>query len=258
MLNQLPQVTKNLLILNIAFFLLTFFFKSRGLDLSNYLGAHYMNTGTFEPYQVVTHFFMHGGIFHIFMNMYVLVMFGGFLERLWGPKRFFIVYVSSALGAYLLYTGVGYFQIEELKASIGNREFISIIDGVMAQHLPNEESYEILVKNIGHLNGLSQESFDLGVKYLVLSGTPMVGASGAIFGIMAAFAVLFPNTELQLLFPPIPIKAKYLIGGYFLLELYSSFQINPNDHTAHLAHVGGAIVGAIIVIYWRKRGQNFY
>jgi membrane associated rhomboid family serine protease len=115
MFANIQPVTKNLLLLNIALFLLTLFFESKGIDLGSLLGAHYVGTPLFQPYQVVSHFFMHGGFWHILMNMYVLVMFGSFLERLWGPKRFFIFYVASALGAFALYTGVGILISSNLK-----------------------------------------------------------------------------------------------------------------------------------------------
>jgi membrane associated rhomboid family serine protease len=258
MFANIQPVTKNLLLLNIAMFLLTMFFdyQGHGVDLGNLLGAHYIGTPLFQPYQVVTHFFMHGGFFHILMNMYVLVIFGSFLERLWGPKRFFIFYIASALGAFALYTGVGYFSIIELKNTIQNSEAIAALNGLLKEtggHISDQNLMEIAQRY-----GFTQLQYDALVHYTVKSIVPMVGASGAIFGVMAAFAILFPNTELMLIFPPIPIKAKWLIGGYFVFELYSSFQNSVGDNVAHLAHVGGAIVGAILVLIWRRTGKNFY
>nr|WP_294861259.1 rhomboid family intramembrane serine protease [uncultured Fluviicola sp.] len=257
MFGNIQPVTKNLLLLNIAMFLLTMFFnyQGQGIDLGSLLGAHYFGTPLFQPYQVVSHFFMHGGFFHILMNMYVLVIFGSFLERLWGPKRFFVFYVASALGAFALYSGVGFFDIIQLKQNIGNSYAIADINGLFKEFgdVTNLQYNEIINKY--HLN-----DFQIGAlqEYYWKSKIPMVGASGAIFGVMAAFAILFPNTELMLIFPPIPIKAKWLIGGYFVFELYNSFQNNVGDNVAHLAHVGGAIVGAILVLIWRRTGKNFY
>lgn len=257
MFGDIKPVTKNLLILNIALFILTFFFGSQGTDLESLLGAHYFGTPLFQPYQIVSHFFMHGGLLHIFMNMYILVMFGSFLERLWGPKRYFIFYIASALGAYLLYSGVGFFQIAELKVAINNPEAIAALNGYLKEVGRNVDKMELIqiAQRYGVDLGYEFNSF---VKYTSKSATPMVGASGAIFGLMAAFAILFPNTQLMLIFPPIPIKAKWLIGGYFVFEVYNSFQNNVGDNVAHLAHVGGAIVGAIIVLIWRRTGKNFY
>lgn len=265
MFGNIQPVTKNLLLLNIGMALLTAFFTVQGnVDLSGLLGAHYFNTPLFEPYQLVSHFFMHesilagnGGFLHIFMNMYVLVIFGSFLEHLWGPKRFFLLYVASALGAYLLYSGVGFFQVMELKKLIGDEHVVAGINGILKEYGRSEEAFAQINrfmsdKDISYVQSRAIQS------YLDKSVTPMVGASGAIFGLMAAFAILFPNTQLQLLFPPIPIRAKYLIGAYFALELYLSFTKSTDDHVAHLAHVGGAIVGAIIVLIWRKKGKNFY
>lgn len=257
MFGNIQPVTKNLLLLNIAMFLLTLFFESQGFDLGSLLGAHYFNTPLFEPYQLVSHFFMHGNFFHIFMNMYVLVVFGSFLERLWGPKRFFLLYVASALGAYLLYSGIGAFQVMELKKLIGDQDIIGGINSILKEYGRSEECIAALNRFLSDqsINAVQEEAIH---SYLNKSFVPMVGASGAIFGLMAAFAILFPNTQLMLIFPPIPIKAKWLIGGYFLFEVYYSFQNNQGDQVAHLAHVGGAIVGAIIVLIWRRTGKNFY
>lgn len=259
MFGNIQPVTKNLLLLNVAMFLLMLFFEyqGQGVDLGSLLGAHYFGTPLFEPYQLISHFFMHGNFFHIFMNMYILVMFGSFLERLWGPKRYFILYVASALGAVLLYNSVGFFQILELKETIHNSNAVAALNGLLREtggHITDGNLMEIAQR----YGITTQVQYDALGDYAIKSIVPMVGASGAIFGLLAAFAILFPNTELMLLFPPIPIKAKWLIGGYFVFEVYSSFQNNAGDNVAHLAHVGGAIVGAILVLIWRRTGKNFY
>lgn len=259
MFGNIQPVTKNLLLLNVAMFLLTLFFEyqGQGVDLGSLLGAHYFGTPLFEPYQLVSHFFMHGGFFHILMNMYILVMFGSFLERLWGPKRYFILYIASALGAVLLYNSVGFFQIMELKNTIHNSNAIAALNGLLREtggHITDANLMEIAQR----YGITTQVQYNALGDYAVKSIVPMVGASGAIFGLMAAFAILFPNTQLQLLFPPIPIRAKYLIGAYFVIELYLSFNKGAGDNVAHLAHVGGAIVGAILVLIWRRTGKNFY
>ena len=232
-LNNIPQVTKNILLLNILFFVFKFFFSSQGIDLDRSLGAYYVNSPNFEPYQVVTHFFMHGDFMHIFMNMWLFVMLGTFLEQLWGPKRFFIFYIASALGAFALYNIIGVYQIHEIQLENNINEYLVT--------LPNNGSVDI--------NSLT--------RYISYTNTPLVGASGAVFGIMAAFAILFPNTEFMIYFA-IPVKAKFLVGGYFLWELYKSFNGTPGDNVAHLAHVGGAIVGAIIILYWRKTDKKHF
>ena len=187
---------------------------------------------------------MHAGLLHIFFNMWLFVMLGGYLERIWGPKRFFIFYISCALGAFALYNALGVYELELLKD-----ELISLgynIDEVNA--------------TIGKGNYLDFQYNNIQPyrDYVIKSFTPMVGASGAVFGVMAAFAILFPNTEFMLYFA-IPVKAKYLVGIYFLLEVFLAYQNNAGDNTAHLAHVGGAIVGGVIVLFWRKSDRtNFW
>lgn len=244
MLNNIPQVTKNILILNIIMFFATLFFENQGVDLNSLLGAHYINSPLFQPFQIVTHFFMHGGFMHIFFNMWLLVMLGGYLERLWGPKRFFIFYIASAIGAFALYNAMGVYEIMKLKNELISQG-VSWVD--FEYHIKNNLVETELYSNM-----------DAYKQLYIKCATPMVGASGGVFGIMAAFAILFPNTEFLIYFT-FPIKAKFLVGGYFLLELYLSFQDIKGDNVAHLAHVGGAIVGGIIVLFWRKTDrQNFY
>lgn len=261
MFGNIAPVTKNIVLLNVALFILTVFFEYQGgsIQLGDTLSAHYVGTPLFQPYQLVTHFFMHGGFLHIFMNMYILIMFGSFLERLWGPKRYFLVYVLSALGAYLLYSGVGFYQLIDIKKEIGDQHIIAGLNGIIKEYGQSEKAIFEINQFVNQLpQAPTFNQVEAIQAYIDKSYVQLVGASGAIFGIMAAFAILFPNTELMLLFPPIPIKAKYLIGGYFLLEVYLSLKDSQGDHVAHLAHVGGAIVGAIIVLIWRKKGQNFY
>jgi len=244
MLNNIPQVTKNILILNIMFFVATLILETQGINLISQFGAHYVNSTLFQPFQIVTHFFMHGNFFHIFFNMWLFVMLGAYLEKIWGPKRFFIFYIATALGAFGLYNVIGVYELEVLKEQLINQGFdLNEVNGMIKNSEYNPVAYE--TNKIYH-------------EYVVNSYTPMVGASGAVFGIMAAFAILFPNTEFMIYFM-FPIKAKFLVGGYFLYEIYQAYQDNAGDSTAHLAHVGGAIVGGIIVLIWRKTDKtNFW
>ncbi len=245
LLKNLPPVTKNLLIINVMMFLLTWFFRAQGIDLISLLGAHYVNSPLFEPYQIVTHFFMHStAIFHIFFNMFALVMFGSLLEKIWGPKRFFIFYITSAVGAFLFYNALGAYELYQIKTQLSDLGYNTV---ALKQYLTMGVEFTYNPRDEALL-----------ASYMSKAITPMVGASGAVFGVMAAFAYLFPNTELMLMFIPFPIKAKFLIGGYFLLELYLSFQNSAGDSVAHLAHVGGAVVGFIFVFIWGKKNKNFY
>ncbi|MGB0915896.1 MAG: rhomboid family intramembrane serine protease [Crocinitomicaceae bacterium] len=248
MLRNLPPVTKNLLILNVMFYVVSMILASNGIDMNQKLGSHYFNSILFEPYQIVTHMFMHSltDFFHILFNMMLLVMFGAHLERIWGAKRYFIFYVACGLGALVLYNSIGVWQIMELKKQL-------IADG-----------FDITVLNNKMLSGPfqfainSDQSEYLVNSYVGMNYSTIAGASGAIFGLLAGFAMLFPNTPLQLLFIPVPIKAKYLIGGYLAFEVYNSIFKQGGD-IAHLAHVGGAIVGIVFILVWRKTDRNnFY
>lgn len=254
-LQSIPQVTKNILLLNVMFYLVTELLLLQGINLRGILGAHYITSALFAPFQIVTHFFMHGDFFHIFFNMWLFVMLGGFLERLWGAKRFFIFYISSAMGAFALYNGIGVYQMMELSAQLSNSLNIDDLDSIIA----SSENLDDLNSNLqSFLVKYPTVNFESIKEYVTLSITPMVGASGAIFGVMSAFAILFPNTEFMLYFA-IPVKAKYLVGAYFLLEVYLAFENQANDPVAHLAHIGGAVVGAVLVLIWRRQDRsNFW
>jgi len=257
MFGQITPVVKNLLILNILLFVVKFVAETKGIDLDSMLGLHSFGTPLFEPYQLISHFFMHGDFFHILFNMFVLISFGPILEKIWGAKRFAIMYLVSAFGAVLLYNGLTYFNVIELKQAIGSSDILANLDAIIRE---NPIGPEVQEKANDYLQNAAKNQYvyDNSIQYMIRAYVPMLGASGAIMGLMASFAILFPNTQLQLLFPPIPIKAKYLIGGYFLLDLYLSIYQVSGDNVAHLAHVGGAVAGGILVLIWRKRSNNFY
>ena len=250
MLRNLPAVTKNILLLNILFYVVSLVLSSNGENMTHLLGAHYINSILFQPFQVITHMFMHSleSPLHIIFNMFLLVMFGAHLERIWGAKRYFIFYIASGLGAFALYNGIGVFQLMQAK------------EGLLAMGFDPTELHDLIISSNGsqYMSFSDPDLNEFAVPYQALNSSVIVGASGAIFGLLAGFAMLFPNTELQLLFPPIPIKAKYLIGGYLLYEVYSSIY-QSGDQIAHLAHVGGAIVGIVFILIWKRRDrQNFY
>jgi membrane associated rhomboid family serine protease len=254
MFQNIPQVTKNILILNILFFVATLVMQGQNVDLIRLLGTHYVNSPLFEPFQIVTHFFMHANIFHIFINMWLFVMLGGFLERLWGPQRFFVFYIVSALAAFALHNFIGVYQVEQMKALLGEEIPVDQLNNIVRTtslfNLENAINQFLMDHPVGDITLIEN--------YIRMIYTPMVGASGAVFGVMAAFAILFPNTEFYLYFM-IPVKAKYLVGVYLIYEVYSAFQNNLDDPVAHLAHIGGAVAGAILVIIWRKKDRsNFY
>ncbi len=249
MFRGLPPATKNLLILNILFYFATVVFSSKGIDLTRLLGAHYAGTVFFEPYQVITYMFMHSIVnpMHILFNMLLLFMFGAHLEVIWGTKRFFTFYIACGLGGYALYNAIGVWEIMQLKELI-------IADGYDIDIINNLIQSGMIEQIPIHSN----RSQILLETYIAYNLSTMIGASGAIFGLLAGFAVLFPNVQLMLLFPPIPVRAKYLIGAYLAYEIYASFYA-VGDSIAHIAHVGGALVGIILVLIWRKKDKRrFY
>jgi membrane associated rhomboid family serine protease len=199
--------------------------------------------------------FAHADFLHILMNMWLFVMLGGYLERLWGPKRFFIFFLLCGFGAFLLQNAMSVYQLFELKSKIS----ASGIDiNTINYYISNTSSIQESLIEINDMGNFTQSQASLILEYIMLSNASMLGASGAVFGVLAAFAILFPNQEFLLYFA-IPVKAKFLVGGYIIYEIYQSFQHNPNDQVAHLAHIGGAIAGALIVLYWRKKDRtNFY
>ncbi len=228
MFANMPNVVKNLLIINALFFLATMVMERQGINLIIELGLYYPDSPMFRPFQLMTHFFMHAGFTHIFFNMFALVVFGGHLERMWGPKRFLTFYFITALGAAALHMAVQGIEIYNLTGSF----FPNIQVGDMVTPEGQQAFFNMMI--------------------------PTVGASGAVYGIVAAFAMLFPNTELMLLFPPIPIKAKWLALGLAGLALYQGYVNNPGDSVAHFAHLGGMLFGFIMVKTWQKDSSKFY
>lgn len=230
----LPPVVKNLLIINGLFFLAMMAF-SRQFDLTDYLGLHYYKSPDFKPHQFITYMFMHGGFGHIFFNMFALWMFGNALENVWGGKRFLIYYMITGIGAGVLHFLVLHFQAVNLESQL-TPEMISTI---------TDQGYSILKEG-------KNFSDPIAGKLNLVYNVPTVGASGAVFGILLGFGMLFPNALIYLFFA-IPIKAKYFVIGYGAIELYSGIANNPGDNVAHFAHLGGMIFGYILLKYWKSR-----
>lgn len=249
-LGNMPPVVKNLLILNVVMFIITMLGESQGIAMTRLLGGYVFNSPFFEPYQMVSHFFMHGGLFHIFFNMFALVIFGSVLEQSWGPKRFFIFYVATAIGAFVFHQVVGYIEvkaIEERLIAAGYNDLYDLRDKIVQLQTGQINTFNI----IDGTNSLVKD-------YIAGISIPVVGASGAVYGLLVAFGYLFPNTQLMLLFPPIPVKAKWLVIFMVGIAVYNSFINSPGDNIAHLAHLGGAIVGFVIVLFWQKSSKRFY
>lgn len=183
---------------------------------------------------------MHGGISHILFNMFAVWMFGSAIENYWGPKRYIVYYFATGIGAGLIQLLTIYIQIQ------------SVIPGISPEmiELVRREGYDALMQNKNFIDPAM-------ASYNYLINSTVVGASGSVFGLLLAFGMMFPNTPIYLMFIPVPIKAKYMVMGYGLLELYSGFSNNPNDNVAHFAHLGGMLFGIILILYWKKKG-SFY
>ena len=229
--SELPEVVKNLLILNGLFFLATVSLNNLGIDLVKILGLHQFQSPDFRPHQLITHLFMHGNFTHLFFNMFALWMFGKILENVWGSKRFLIYYMITGIGAASIHLLISQYQI----ISISNQ-------------IPEMVNLAI--------EGRYNPSIPISKKLTQLIITPTVGASGAVFGLLLAFGMLFPNALLYLYFA-IPIKAKYFVIGYGLIELYAGVSNNPADNVAHFAHLGGMIFGFFLIKYWKNDMTTF-
>ena len=229
--SELPEVVKNLLILNGLFFLEPVSLNNLGIDLVKILGLHQFQSPNFRPHQLITHLFMHGNFTHLFFNMFALWMFGKILENVWGSKRFLIYYMITGIGAASIHLLISQYQI----ISISNQ-------------IPEMVNLAI--------EGRYNPSIPISKKLTQLIITPTVGASGAVFGLLLAFGMLFPNALLYLYFA-IPIKAKYFVIGYGLIELYAGISNNPADNVAHFAHLGGMIFGFFLIKYWKNDMTTF-
>lgn len=237
----LPPVVKNIIMLNVLMILAYYAGGiAFNIDLNSLLGLYFPKSEQFKPFQILTHMFMHGSFWHIFFNMYALFIFGPILEGVWGPKRFFIFYIVTGLGAAFTHETVIFFQYNNLIQSMSPENVQMVL----------EEGTKYIQQ------GKLFSQFDM-QKLQLLLNTPTVGASGAIFGVLLAFGVLFPNTQLMLLIPPIPIKAKYLVLGYGALELILAVT-QPGSNIAHAAHLGGMLFGYILIRYWRKTTNTLY
>lgn len=215
----LPPIIKNLLIINLLVFMAQSFIPPDAVDINGLFALHTWQSSLFKPWQFITHMFMHANLFHIFSNMFALWMFGSILENVWGPKRFLTFYLLCGLGAAFCHMMVLYFQNQQLL-----NEFYALSEAQQNLYLPKVE---------------------------MILNEPTLGASGAVFGCLAAFGYMFPNTYIYLYFF-LPIKAKWFVIFYAAFELYATVQSSAGDNVAHVAHLGGALAGFILVYFWKK------
>ena len=242
-MGKLTDAIKHLIILNVIFFIAS---SVLGLNIGNWLALYFPKNDHFGLWQFVTHMFMHGGFMHILFNMYALWAFGSPLEQMWGRNKFLFFYFSAGIGAGLIYTGVNYFQFNGIY-----NELVAI--GLQAGDIQN--LLETGRYNSGILDQISESKLS---EIYQIYNTPAVGASGAIYGVLVAFGMSFPNAKLALIFFPVPIAAKYFIPVLIGLDLFSGvtgFSIFGGG-IAHFAHVGGAIIGFIMMKYWQKNQFN--
>lgn len=221
LLNSIPPVTRNIIIINVIVWLATLAFSRTNIDLVGMFGLHYFLSSEFKIYQLVTYMFLHGSWAHIFFNMFAVYMFGQVIENSWNAKRFLAFYLITGIGAALV------------------QEFVWFLN------LHNLSDYQFIL--------VEQTRIPVG-EYLNQFVT--IGASGAVFGILIAFGIMFPNVPLMLIFLPIPIKAKYFVVLYGIVELFMGFGNFGWDNVAHFAHLGGMFFGLIMVLYWRKKDKK--
>lgn len=217
-MSNFPPVIKNLVIINALMLLITLL---TGDFMYEKFSLFYVESPFFKPYQFITHMFMHGDFIHLFFNMYTLVIFGIVLEQIWGSQKFFLYYMVTGLGAAALHTLVLYIQASSLEGAAMAGDFAAM------------ESLKAIMS------------------------THTVGASGAVYGVLLAYGMLFPNNVLQLLIPPVAIKAKWMVLIFGGLELVLGIT-NTGGNIAHFAHLGGMIFGYILIRYWKKNNRMYY
>ena len=269
-LGSIPPVVKNLLIINVlVFFAASIFKSSLGIDLNDIAGLHFFMSEKFNPAQLVTYMFLHANLSHIFFNMFAVYMFGRVLEQVWGPKRFLTFYLVTGIGAAVMQQIVQYIElkpfldaIEFYKTNPSHEDLVVLLRDYlrpatleMAQNAQSfTRAYDQMVAS--NPQGAITLSLEFVQQFRIdyLNAFITIGASGAVFGILLAFGMLFPNTQLMLLFPPIPIKAKYFVMIYGVMELFYGVGNFKADNVAHWAHLGGMLFGFFMIRYWKRKG----
>lgn len=243
MFSQLTPATKNIIIINVIFFVGTFLLQNLNIDLESLLAGYFPLSPNFRSWQIITHMFMHGSILHIAFNMMTLWSFGPVLEQVLGQKKFLILYFASGLGGFALYNIWNYIEVMQISNFLISQGFdihevYKTVDTSFVRYFPN------FSENVS-INNAAQNLYGI-------LKTPMVGASGAIFGVIAAFSTLFPDAKLMFMFIPFPIRAKYLTPIIIVVSLFLGFRQFSGDNIAHFAHLGGALIGFLYIWSWKK------
>ncbi len=266
MVRNITPVVQNLIYINIAIFIVQLLGLINQEALFEIVGMHYVYSKHFNPFQLVTYIFFHGDFKHLFGNMFGLLIFGPLLEKVWGAKRFILFYFVTGIGAGLIYAIIKYLEIHPVEMAA--YEFLAnpkpeIFELFFSKYVKDHyymvadlvRAYTDQPNNIEFIEAARMQVKNLISAYV---DSPMIGASGSVFGLMAGMALLFPNTELQLLFIPFPVKVKYLVGFYAIIELYSGMIRVPGDNVAHYAHIGGMIFAYILIMIWKRNNKSFY
>lgn len=245
-IGALPPVTKNLIIINIIVWLGQVVLLRSGIDLTDKFGLYYIGSEGFRFYQFITYMFLHdsGSFMHVFSNMFAVFMFGRILEQVWGSKRFLTYYFVTGIGAALVQMLVYYLRIKSVQSGLPPEAIAEVYN---QGHAYLQQNMNFTDPTLASLN--------------LLLNTVTVGASGAVFGILLAFGMLFPNSELFIIPFPFPIKAKWFVIGYGALELIFGVANRSGDNVAHFAHLGGMLFGIFMILYWKKkfkRNDRFY
>lgn len=255
MKNRITPVVKYLIIINTLMLVITWVLGGYGINLYHIFGLYNVKSEYFRPYQFITHMFMHGGFWHLFFNMYALYLFGVILERVWGSERFLFFFFVTGLGAAFFYSLVNYWTMSALSNNIQQFMVNPTVDNfkMLVMKYPKlfNGNVQAIIQNwnVQDVNNIRQQLDNLLQSQLNI---PTVGASGAIFGLLMAFGFIFPDVPLMLIFFPVPIKAKWFVLGYGVLELFSGLLHITGDHIAHFAHLGGMLFGYIILKIWYK------
>lgn len=263
MFRNITPVVQNLLIANIALFVVSAYIFPQ---LNQWFALYYIHSRYFQPFQFLTYMFMHADFWHLLSNMFGLFIFGPLLEQFLGPKKLLILWMVCGIGSGVLYSGYTAYRMNSLKDKVEVFENNPTPDAFNKLVLQNRTFFKSTVfdfvddfsRNPSDPNKISQAKQTLNAIVEIQANIPMVGASGAMFGVLIAFGMLFPNTELFLLFLPMPIKAKYFVLIYGLYTIYNVVINNPSDNVAHFAHLSGLAIGAILVYRWKKDRTNFY
>ena len=243
MFSQLTPATKNIIIINVIFFVGTFLLQNLNIDLESLLAGYFPLSPNFRFWQIITHMFMHGSILHIAFNMMTLWSFGPVLEQVLGQKKFLILYFASGLGGFALYNIWNYYEVSQITNFLTSQAY-DIHE--IYKYADNSYSGEMPISTN------SEAVRDAAQQLFIILKTPVVGASGAIFGVIAAFSTLFPDAKLMFMFIPFPIKAKYLTPIIIVVSLFLGFRQFSGDNIAHFAHLGGALIGFLYIWSWKK------